>query len=91
MANRKIETFENRQDLLRMRQGDTDRALARTQLMGRKKATAQREVTRDHRRGGTSYSLPGAGPFIGRRSTVEDLDSPGYAPPTTPEASRGRP
>ena len=44
MANRRFEMFEYRQVLTRMRLGDTDRAIARSGLMGRAKAAALRRV-----------------------------------------------
>ncbi|TDN63161.1 hypothetical protein B0G77_6788 [Paraburkholderia sp. BL10I2N1] len=44
MANRRFELFEYRQVLVRMRQGDSDRDIARVGLMGRKKLTAVRRV-----------------------------------------------
>ena len=37
MANRRFEMFQYRQVLARMRLGDTDRAIARAGLMGRRK------------------------------------------------------
>ena len=43
MANRRFEMFEYRQVLTRMRLGDTDRAIARAGLMGRRKAARLRE------------------------------------------------
>lgn len=42
MANRRFELFEYRQVLVRMRQGDSDRDIARCGLMGRKKLTTVR-------------------------------------------------
>ena len=44
MANRRYEMYEYRQVLVRMRQGDSDRAIARTKLMGRDKARQVRAV-----------------------------------------------
>jgi len=44
MANRRFEMYEYRQVLVRMRLGDTDRALARAGLMGRHKAAELRAV-----------------------------------------------
>lgn len=44
MANRSFEMYEYRQVLLRMRQGATDRAIARSKLMGRQKAREVREI-----------------------------------------------
>lgn len=49
MANRRFEMFEYRQVLVRLRQGDTDREIARARLMGRRKAAAVRDVA--HERG----------------------------------------
>lgn len=43
MGNRRFEMFELRQVIVRMRQGDTDRQIARAGLCGRKKAAALRE------------------------------------------------
>jgi len=43
MANRSFEMYEYRQTLLRMRQGSTDREIARSGLMGRKKVRKMRE------------------------------------------------
>lgn len=47
MANRRFEMFEIRHILVRMRQGDSDRALARSGLIGRSKAKALRLVAKD--------------------------------------------
>lgn len=44
MSNRRFEMHEYRQIIARMRLGDTDRAIARTGLMGRKKAAQIREM-----------------------------------------------
>lgn len=44
MANRKFEMFEYRQVLMRMRLGETDRSLAKTGLMGRRKLGEVRRV-----------------------------------------------
>ena len=44
MANRKFEMYEYRQVLMRMRLGETDRALAKTGLMGRRKLGEVRRV-----------------------------------------------
>ncbi len=46
MANRRFEMFELRTILVRMRQGDSDRALAKAGLIGRPKAKALRTVAR---------------------------------------------
>ena len=47
MANRRFEMFEIRHILVRMRQGDSDRALAKAGLIGRPKAKALRLVAKD--------------------------------------------
>ena len=47
MANRRFEMYEYRQVLNRMRLGETDRAVARSGLMGREKAGAFRKLARD--------------------------------------------
>ena len=44
MANRRFEMYQYRQVLTRMRLGDSDRAIARSGMMGRQKARAPREV-----------------------------------------------
>lgn len=44
MANRRFEMYQYRQVLTRMRLGESDRAIARSGLMGREKASALREV-----------------------------------------------
>jgi hypothetical protein len=44
MTNRRFELFEYRQVLVRMRQGDSDRDIGRSGLMGRKKLTAVRRM-----------------------------------------------
>ncbi len=43
MANRRFEMYELRRILVRMRLGDPDRAIARSGLMGRRKAGELRE------------------------------------------------
>lgn len=44
MGNRRFEVFEYRQVLARMRQGDSDRDIARAGLMGRKKLATIRDA-----------------------------------------------
>ena len=44
MANRRFEMYQYRQVLTRIRLGESDRAIARSGLMGREKASALREV-----------------------------------------------
>ena len=43
MANRRFEMYQYRQILVRMRMGESNRAIANSGLMGRKKAQALRE------------------------------------------------
>lgn len=47
MSNRRFEMYEYRQIISRMRLGETDRAISRAGLLGRKKATAVREIALD--------------------------------------------
>ena len=44
MARRSIEMYEYRQALMRMRQGDSEREIARSKLMGRTKAARFRAL-----------------------------------------------
>ena len=44
MARRRIEMFQYRQALLRLRQGDSEREIARSGLMGRPKAASFRAL-----------------------------------------------
>ncbi|MFN7550638.1 MAG: hypothetical protein ACK5SH_03525 [Pseudomonadota bacterium] len=44
MSRRRFEMFQSRQVLVRMRQGDSDRDIARSRLMGRRKAAALRRI-----------------------------------------------
>lgn len=59
MANRRFEMHQYRQVLVRMRLGQSDRAIAQAGLMGRKKAGALREVARREGWLDPSNSLPG--------------------------------
>ena len=47
MARRSIEMYEYRQALMRLRQGDSEREIARSGLMGRPKAGRLRELARE--------------------------------------------
>ena len=47
MSKRSFEMYQYRQVLLRMRQGDSDREIARSGLMGRPKSAAVRTVALD--------------------------------------------
>ncbi len=44
MANRRFEMYQYRQILVRMRRGDSDRDIARSKTMGRKKIAQVREI-----------------------------------------------
>lgn len=48
MSNRRFEMFHYRQVLVRMRQGDSDREIARSKTMGRRKIAHVREVAAAH-------------------------------------------
>ena len=48
MTNRRFEMYQYRHALARMRQGDSDRDIARSKLMGRKKIAAVREAAQRH-------------------------------------------
>ena len=48
MSKRRFEMYEYRQVLVRMRQGDSDRQIAKAKLMGRHKAAALRRVATEH-------------------------------------------
>jgi transposase len=48
MTNRRFEMYQYRHALARMRQGDSDRDIARSKLMGRKKIAAVRETAQQH-------------------------------------------
>ena len=61
MANRRFEMFEYRQVLTRMRLDDTDRAIARTGLMGRRKAAQLRRTAEPARWLDVATALPGDG------------------------------
>ena len=58
MSNRRFEMHEYRQIIARMRLGDTDRAIARTGLMGRKKAARIREIALAHGWLNTAKPIP---------------------------------
>ena len=47
MSNRRFEMYQYRQVLVRMRQGDSDRAIARSRLMGRKKMVQLRVIAQE--------------------------------------------
>jgi len=44
MANRRIEMYEYRQVIHRMRQGQSDRAIAKSKVMGRLKCASVRSI-----------------------------------------------
>jgi len=58
MANRRFEMYQYRQALVRMRLGDSDRTIAQTGLMGRKKAAQLRQVAQPHGWLDIDYPLP---------------------------------
>jgi len=47
MSHRRFEMYQYRQVLARMRQGDSDRDIARSRLMGRKKVAQLRAVAQE--------------------------------------------
>ena len=47
MSNRRFEMYQYRQVLVRMRQGDSDREIARSRLMGRKKIAQLRVIAQE--------------------------------------------
>ena len=58
MSNRRFEMYEYRQVLVRMRQGDSDRQIAKSRLMGRNKAADLRRVASEHGWLSTEQPLP---------------------------------
>ena len=56
MSNRRFEMFHDRQVLVRMRQGDSDRVIARSKIMGRRKLAHVREVA--SKRGWLAPDMP---------------------------------
>jgi transposase len=48
MSNRRFEMYHYRQLLARMRQGDSDRDIARSKLMGRRKIAHVRQIAEEH-------------------------------------------
>jgi len=58
MSNRRFEMYEYRQVLVRMRQGDSDRQIAKGRLMGRPKAAQLRRVATEHGWLNTDAPLP---------------------------------
>ena len=48
MTNKRFEMFQYKHILVRMRQGDSDREIARLKTMGRKKIAAVREIAKEH-------------------------------------------
>ncbi len=47
MANRRFEMYEYRQVIYRMRQGESDRSIAKAGLMGRGKAAELRQLSKE--------------------------------------------
>jgi len=58
MSNRRFEMYEYRQVLVRMRQGDSDREIAKSGLMGRHKAAKLRRIANEHGWLQADQSLP---------------------------------
>lgn len=58
MANRRFEMYEYRHALVRMRLGESDRQIAKTKLMGRRKLAQIREVAESHGRRLSESPLP---------------------------------
>jgi len=58
MSNRRFEMYEYRQVLVRMRQGDSDREIAKAGLMGRRKAAELRAVAQEQGWLGKERPLP---------------------------------
>lgn len=56
MTKRRFEMYQYRNALVRMRQGDSDRDIARSKTMGRKKLAQVREIAGE--RGWLSPELP---------------------------------
>ena len=82
MGRRRIEMFQYRQVLVRLRAGDTVREIARSGLMGRDKLAALRTVAQQHGWLDTTRELPAdevIAAAVGRRG--------GPAPPS-PAPSR---
>jgi hypothetical protein len=50
MSHRRFERDQHRQVLVRMRQGDSDREIARSRLMGRKKMAQLRAIAQERGR-----------------------------------------
>jgi hypothetical protein len=48
MTNRRFDMYQYRQILVRMRRGDSDRDIARSKTMGRKKIAQVREIATEH-------------------------------------------
>ena len=75
MSNRRFEMYQYRQILVRMRQGDSDRDITRSRLMGRKKVAQIRAVA--HERG---WLAPDA--LLPEDAVLATLFAPGrIAPP----------
>ena len=80
MANRRFEMFEYRQVLTRMRLGDTDRAIARVGLMGRRKVARLRRTAEAAGWLDVATPLPGD-PELGVQQPVElDAEAPADPP-----------
>ena len=74
MANRRIEMYEYRQVIHRMRQGQSDRAIAKTRLMGRTKCAFVRSIA-------TGKGWLGGGPLPGDQQLAKIFEIPKTSKP----------
>ena len=64
MANRRIEMHEYQEALYRMRQGQTDRAISRDRVLGRRKVGALRELAAEQGWLSEGSSMPTAAQIV---------------------------
>ena len=74
MSNRKFEMYEIRQILVRMRQGDSDRSLSKSGLVGRRKAAMIRKLADQHGWLDEGVALPSNG--VLHKILIGEADSP---------------
>ena len=86
VADRRFELFEYRQVLARMRLGDTDRAIARAGLMGRRKLAQLRRTAEAAGWLDVATPLPGDGELAVHLGPVRTR--PAVAPPAEPHRER---
>ncbi len=73
MANRRFDMYQYRQVLVRMRQGDSDRDIARSKGMGRRKIAQLREAARAHNWLAAEVTIPddqSLAAVLGRREAL---------------------